>query len=140
MPMNWESLALISAFFAGLTAVLGKLGVTGADSDAVTFVRTVVVLVLIAVILTARGTWGTLSALPRVNYVFLVASGLTTGLSWLAYYRALQLGPASRVAPLEKSSILVAVLLAGLVLHEPLGWRTLAGAALIVSGGWLLVA
>lgn len=138
-PMNWQTLALVSAFFAGLTAVLGKLGVAGADSDAVTLVRTVVVLALIAVILTVRGTWGTLATLPSANYVFLVASGLTTGLSWLAYYRALQLGPASRVAPLEKSSILLAVLLAGLVLHEPLGWRTLAGAALILGGGWLLV-
>jgi len=136
--MSWTTLALLSAFFAGLTAVLGKLGVEGADSDAVTLVRTTVVLLLISVILTARGTWSSLATLPRANFGWLVASGLTTGLSWLAYYRALQLGPASRVAPLEKSSILVAVLLAALVLHEPLSGRSLAGALLVLSGAWLL--
>ena len=136
--MTWVTLSLLSAFFAGLTAVLGKLGVAGADSDAVTFVRTVVVLVLIAVTLTARGTWSTLATLPRPNYGWLVASGLTTGLSWLAYYRALQAGPASRVAPLEKSCIVVAVLLAGLWLGEPLGWRTLGGALLVLGGALLL--
>ena len=136
--MTWVSLALISAFFAGLTAVLGKLGVQGADSDAVTLIRTLVVLLLITVILTVRAKWGALAAVPRPSYLYLVASGLTTGLSWLAYYRALQLGPASRVAPLEKSSILVAVLLAGFWLHEPLTAKTLAGALLILTGALLL--
>ncbi len=136
--MSWTTLALVSAFFAGLTAVLGKLGVKGADSDAVTLVRTAVVLGLISVVLTARGTWSSLATLPRANYGWLVASGLTTGLSWLAYYRALQLGAASRVAPLEKTSILVAVLLAAAVLHEPVNWRTLVGAILVLGGAWLL--
>ncbi len=136
--MNWIFWALLSAFFAGITAVLAKIGVTGVDSNLATAVRTTVVLIFTWGIVLATKPASSLSALPRRAWLFLVLSGLATGLSWLCYFRALQLGPASRVAPVDKLSVVFAILLAALVLHERLGWQHWVGGSFVVMGALIL--
>lgn len=136
----WLVFASGSAFFAGLTAVLAKLGVAGINSNLATFVRTAVVLLLSAGIVSLRGEW----VWPKQGaelrpLVFLVLSGVATGLSWLCYFRALQLAPVSVVAPVDKLSVAFAIVLGVLVLGEPFTWRLALGAVLIV-GGVLLIA
>jgi transporter family protein len=123
---------------AGLTTVLGKVGVSRINSNLATLLRTVVILAFISGIVAWRGEWQAPQSLPRRSLVFLVASGLTTGASWLCYYRALQLGPASRVGPLDKLSVVVAMLLAIVFLGETLTWKSALGGALITVGAVLL--
>jgi transporter family protein len=135
--MVWLHWALLSAAFAGLTAVLAKAGVKGVDSDLATAVRTTVVLLLAWPIALVRSSQS-LAELPGRAWLFLVLSGLATGASWLCYFRALQLGEASRVAPVDKLSVVVAMLLAAVFLHEQLTWRHWLGGALIVSGTLVL--
>ena len=135
--MVWLHWALLSAVFAGLTAVLAKAGVKGVDSDLATAVRTTVVLLLAWPIALVRSSQS-LGALPGRAWLFLVLSGLATGGSWLCYFRALQLGEASRVAPVDKLSVVVAMILAAVFLHEQLTWRHWIGGALIVSGTLVL--
>ena len=132
--MNWISWALLSAFFAGLTAILAKIGVARVDSDLATAVRTTVVLVFTWAIALTGNSLASVAALPGRTLLFLALSGIATGLSWLCYFRALQLGPASRVAPVDKLSVVFAIALAALVLREPLGWRQYLGGALIAAG------
>jgi len=131
--MYWLHWALLSAGFAGLTAVLAKAGVKGVDSDLATAIRTTVVLLLAWPIAFLRSSQS-LSAIPGRAWLFLVLSGMATGASWLCYFRALQLGDASRVAPVDKLSVVVAMVLAVVFLHEQLTWRHWLGGALIVSG------
>src|SRR5712672_3042393 len=119
-PMNWITWALLSAFFAGITAVLAKVGVAGVDSNLATAVRTTVVLVFTWCIAVATSPAASLRQLSSRMLMFLVLSGLATGLSWLCYFRALQLGPASRVAPVDKLSVVFAIVLAAVVLGERL--------------------
>ena len=141
MPVQtgWKYFALGSAFFAGLTAILGKLGVEGMNSNLATWIRTVVILVFIAGIISYRDEW----QWPRLNgispVVFLALSGIATGLSWLCYYRALQMAPASMVAPLDKLSVAVAIALGVLFLGEKLTPQLLVGGSLIVAGAMVLV-
>jgi len=138
--MNWIFWALLSAFFAGLTAVLAKIGVTGVDSNLATAVRTSVVLVFtwsIAFAANANAT-GALSRLSHRTWIFLVLSGVATGLSWLCYFRALQLGEASRVAPVDKLSVVFAILFAAVLLHEKLGWQQWVGGSFVVTGAVIL--
>jgi bacterial/archaeal transporter family protein len=130
---NWVYWALLSALFAGLTAVLAKAGVKDVDSDLATAVRTAVLLVLAWGIVLWRVTQP-LSSITGKAWLFLVLSGLATGASWLCYFRALKLGNASQVAPVDKLSVVVAMVLAVVFLHEKLTWRELLGGALIVSG------
>jgi len=127
-----------SAIFAGLTAILAKVGVTGVSSNLATFIRTGVILIFGSLLLTARAEWHGTAALSPKNWLFLVLSGLTTGISWLCYFRALQLAPASRVAPIDKLSVVVAIALGLLILGEPISGKLLAGAALIVCGSMLI--
>jgi transporter family protein len=131
--VNWFAWALLSALFAGLTAVLAKVGVREVDSDLATAIRTVVILLFAWSIALVRSTqpW---ESIPGKSWLFLVLSGLATGASWLCYFRALQLGEASRVAPVDKLSVVVAMVLAALFLQEQLTWRHWLGGALIVSG------
>jgi transporter family protein len=126
--------ALGSAFFAGLTAIFGKVGVSGIPSNLATFLRTWVVLAFAGAIVVARGEWQNPLRLPSRALGFLVLSALATGASWLCYYRALQLGPASKVAPVDKLGVVFAVALAFLFLRERLDVKTVAGTALIVCG------
>jgi transporter family protein len=131
--VSWLYWALLSALFAGLTAVLAKVGVRDVDSNLATAIRTVVILVFAwSIVLVARPQ--PLSAVPPKAWLFLVLSGLATGASWLCYFRALQLGEASRVAPVDKLSVVFAMALAALFLHEKVSWQHWLGGALIVSG------
>lgn len=134
MPHSWLAFALGSAFFAGLTAILGKIGVSEINSNLATFIRTVVILVVTAAIVSWRTEWEPLNRLSSRGLLFLVLSGLATGASWLCYYRALQLGPASQVAPIDKLSVVFVILVAWLFLGEPFTWRVAVGGLLIVAG------
>ena len=136
--MNWIFWALLSAFFAGITAVLAKIGVAGIDSNLATAIRTTVVLVFCWTIVLATMPGFSFAVISRRSWVFLALSGLATGLSWLCYFRALQLGPASRVVPVDKLSVVFAILLAALLLHEKLGWQHWIGGSLIVLGALIL--
>jgi transporter family protein len=131
---HWTTLALLSALFAGLTALLAKLGLATVPSNVATLARTVVVVVFAAAIVAARGEFGHLRTIPAKGWVFLVLSGIATGLSWLCYFAALQQGPISGVAPIDKLSFLVAMALGFVVLGEPARPLTLVGAALIATG------
>lgn len=135
---NWQFWAVLSAAFAALTAIFAKIGVANVGSDFATFIRTVVILLAIAGMLTLTGGWqglGTVS--PRCG-LFLVLSGLATGASWLCYFRALQLGDASRVAPIDKLSVVLVALFAALFLGERLTVTGWAGVALIGTGAVLI--
>ncbi|MGA2449055.1 MAG: EamA family transporter [Polyangiaceae bacterium] len=135
---TWQLFTLGSALFAGLTTVLGKVGVSGINSNLATLLRTVVILAFICGIVASRGEWQPPQSLPRRSLVFLVLSGISTGASWLCYYRALQLGPASRVAPLDKLSVVIAVVLALAFLRETLTLKAALGSAFIAFGAVLL--
>jgi bacterial/archaeal transporter family protein len=135
--MNWFVWALLSAFFAGLTAVLAKVGVQQIDSNMATAIRTVVILVFAwAVALATKNH--PLSQIGRRTWIFLILSGIATGLSWLCYFRALQLGEASQVAPVDKLSVVVAIALAAIFLRESLTWHHWVGGALIFTGAVVL--
>ena len=132
--MNWMILALLSALFAGLTAVLAKIGVENVPSNLATLVRTVVIVAFATGIVAVRGEWPALHDVGARSWIFLVLSGVGTGLSWLFYFAALKAGPVSGVAPIDKLSFLVAMILGFIVLREPARPLTLVGAGLIASG------
>jgi transporter family protein len=135
--MNWLIWSLLSAFFAGVTAVLAKVGVQGVDSNLATAIRTVVVLIFawsVAFVTNQQ----TISSIGRRTWIFLILSGLATGLSWLCYFRALQLGEASRVAPIDKLSVVIAIALAVIFLHERLTWHQWVGGSFIFTGALVL--
>lgn len=136
---GWFLYALGSAVFASLTALLGKVGITGVESNLGTAIRTSVVLVLAWGIVVATGRRTPRPPIPRRDLTFILLSGLATGASWLCYFKALQDGPASVVVPIDKLSIVVTVLLAGLLLGERLSRRGWAGLALIVAGTLLML-
>ena len=123
-----------AALFAALTAVFGKLGVSGLNSNMATLIRTVVVMALLAAIVAMRGEWQRPASIPAHSWLFLLLSGAATGLSWLCYYRALQIGPVSGVAAVDKLSVALAITLGVLFLGEHLSWQLLVGAALITAG------
>jgi transporter family protein len=131
--------ALVSAVAAAATVILAKLGVEGIPSTLATALRTIVVLIFAWAIAIANGEHRDLSRISTRSLVFLALSGIATGVSWLAYFRALQLGPASRVAPIDKSSIALSLVLAAVFLREPLTWRVGIGGALIVVGAILTI-
>src|ERR1700737_1331987 len=131
--MSWLVWALLSAVFAGLTAVLAKVGVKDIDSNLATAIRTVVILVFAWSVALYRHDQE-LSTVPPRTWLFLVLSGLATGASWLCYFRALQLGQVSKVAPIDKLSVVIAIILAAVFLHERLTWQNWVGGALIVGG------
>lgn len=136
--MNWITWSLLSALFAGLTAIFAKLGVANIGSNLATAIRTSVVLVLAWAIAIATKESTALTTLSKRTWLFLSLSGLATGLSWLCYFRALQLGDASRVAPIDKLSVVFVLLLAALFLHEPLTWKSACGVGLILAGAVVL--
>jgi len=135
---TWLLFALGSAFFAGLTAILGKLGVAGMNSNLATLIRTVVIFFVTAGIVSLRREWSMPKELAAAPVTFLVLSGVATGLSWLCYYRALQLAPASFVAPIDKLSVAFAIVLGIVVLGEPLTWSVAIGGLLIVAGALVI--
>jgi transporter family protein len=135
--LSWLGWAFLSAVFAGLTAVLAKVGVKDVDSNLATAIRTVVILIFAWSVALSRSDQR-LSAVPPRTWLFLVLSGLATGASWLCYFRALQLGQVSKVAPIDKLSVVIAIILAAVFLHERLTWQNWVGGALIVGGTLVL--
>jgi transporter family protein len=139
MILGWKVFAVASAVFAALTAIFGKVGVAQMSSDLATFVRTVVILMLTALVITFRSEWQRPDGLSRWGVVSLALSGLATGLSWLCYYRALQLAPASRIAPIDKLSVVFVVVFAALFLNEPLTWKVGLGAVFVTLGAVIMI-
>lgn len=136
--MSWIYWAILSAFFAGITAILAKIGVEHINSNLATAIRTVVILVFTWAIALSVVPWSEVGQITRRTWLFLVLSGIATGLSWLCYFRALQLGEASRVVPIDKLSVIFAIVLAAIFLHERLTWQHYVGGALIVAGALVL--
>lgn len=134
MLPSWFYFALGSAFFAGLTALFGKIGVSNINSNLATFLRTIVVVLFSGGIVLMTGAWQNPAKIPGKTLLSLILSAVATGASWLCYYRALQLGPASRVAPVDKLGVVFAILLAFIFLGEKVDFKTISGAALIVTG------
>jgi len=135
----WWIYALLSAFFAALTAIFAKIGIKGVDTDLATAIRTVVILLIAWAIVIFRGGAHSIGSLTKINWTFLVLSGCATGLSWICYFKALQLGEVSQVAPVDKLSVAIAIVLAVIFLGEPLTLKTAAGAALIIGGSLVLI-
>lgn len=131
---GWMLAVFGSAIFAALTSILGKVGITGVESNLGTALRTGVVLIMAWVMVFVQGKQGQVKAVPKNELGFICLSGLATGASWLCYYKALQLGPASLVAPIDKLSILVTVLFSYIVFHERLSRKALTGLAVLVAG------
>src|SRR6185436_8822077 len=128
-----------SAFFAALVAVFAKIGIKGVDTDLATAIRTVVILVIAWGIAIFRGGVTTINTLTQQNILFLCLSGVATGLSWIFYFKALQLGKVSQVAPVDKMSVAIAIILAIVFLGEPLTLKTSIGALLIIGGSLVLI-
>lgn len=136
--MNWFAWALLSAGFAGITAVLAKIGVSGVDSNLAAAIRTTVVLIITWGVASATSPASSVRQLSGKTFLFLTLSGIATALSWLCYFRALQLGQVSKVAPVDKLSVVFAMALAVAVLGEKLQWQHYAGGGFIVLGTWIL--
>ena len=138
MTASWQVWAVLSAFFAALTAIFAKVGVENVGSDFATFVRTIVILLALAGILTATGGWQGLASVSRRSAVFLVLSGLATGASWICYFRALKIGDAARVAPVDKLSVVLVAVFGVIFLGEKLTAPNWLGVALIAAGAVLV--
>lgn len=137
--MSWVWFAVFSAVFAAATSILAKIGIKDIDSNLATAIRTVVITVFAWGIVITQGSVKQITNLGRTTWIFLILSGLATGLSWLFYFRALQLGEASKVVPIDKLSLVLAVIMAVVFLHEKLTWSTIAG-SLLITGGVLVMA
>ena len=135
----WWIFALLSALFAALTAIFAKLGIKGVDTDLATAIRTIVILVLAWGIAFFRGGTATMNTLTKQNLLFLGLSGIATGLSWIFYFKALQIGKVSQVAPVDKMSVAITIILAVLFLVEPFTWKVAVGATLIIAGSLVLI-
>lgn len=135
----WWFYAILSALFASLTAIFAKLGVANISSNLATGIRTLVILVLVWGIVLFKGEQKGIYSIPKNAIIFLVISGIATGLSWLFYFKALQLGNASQVAAVDKLSVALTIVLAVIFLNETLSLRTAIGAALIIAGTFILI-
>ncbi|MBR2605767.1 MAG: EamA family transporter [Clostridia bacterium] len=136
---TWFWFALGSAVFAALTSILAKVGIEGVNSTLATAIRTVVVVIMAWGMVFLTNTQGGLASISRKSWTFLILSGLATGLSWLCYYKALQLGQASKVVPIDKLSVIITLVLAFVFLHEEFTAKSLIGCALIGAGTLLMV-
>ena len=137
--MGWLFWASLSAVASALTAILAKLGVENVPTSAAVVFRTIVVLMLTGAMMVSLGEHRSLTTISRRSLVFLTLSGLATGVAWIAYCRALQLGPASRVAPIDKLSLPLAIILAAAVLNESMTWRLVVGVALMTIGALITI-
>lgn len=134
----WKWYAILSAVFAALTAIFAKIGVKDVDSNLATAIRTCVILFITWGIVIASNSLGGVKELSKTNWGFLVLSGVATGLSWLFYFKALQLGEASKVAPIDKMSVVITIFLSFIILKEPISWKVLLG-GLLIAGGSLVI-
>jgi bacterial/archaeal transporter family protein len=135
----WWIFALLSALFASLTALFAKKGLNGVNPDLATAIRTVIILFLAWSIVIFKGNFQSISQLTKQNWLYLILSGLATGLSWIFYFRAMQLGKLSEVATVDKLSLALTILLAFIFLGEPITWKTLVGGGLVVAGSLVLI-
>ncbi len=135
----WYTYALLSALFAALTAIFAKVGVKDVNSDLATAIRTVVILIIAWLIVFARGSISSATALTKTNWIFLTLSGIATGLSWIFYFKALQIGKVSQVAPVDKLSVALAIILSVVFLKEALTLKMAIGAILIIAGTITLI-
>ena len=135
----WAICALCSAFFAALTSILAKIGIEGVNSNLATAVRTVVVVIMAWLVVFMTGSGGQIGDISRKSWLFLVLSGLATGASWLFYFRALQIGEASKVIPADKFSVVLGIVMAFIFLHEAVTTKALVGGALITLGTFVLI-
>ncbi|MBH9982718.1 EamA family transporter [Bartonella sp. B10834G6] len=138
MTATWQFWAFLSAIFAALTAIFAKVGISGINSDFATLIRTIVIIAALCLFLSITGQWQRPGAIPAKSWVFLVLSGLATGASWLAYFRALQLGDASHVAPIDKLSVIFVAIFGVAFLGEKLTAINWTGVVLIGAGVILL--
>ena len=136
--MSWLIFALLSAVFAAFTAILAKIGVKDVNSNLATAIRTVVILLFAWGIVFAQGNYKSLGTISKTTWIFLILSGVATGLSWLFYFRALQLGEASKVAPIDKLSLVLTIVFAVIFLKEKLTAQTIIGAILMTVGTILI--
>lgn len=132
--MNWIIYAILSAFFASLVAIFGKIGIKGVDSNLAVAIRTVIIVVFAWVIVWLQGNANEVFKITKHSYIFIILSAFATGLSWLFYYKALQLGQASKVAPIDKLSVALTILLAFIFLGETPTWGSVLGGLLVVAG------
>lgn len=135
----WMILALASSVFAALTSILAKIGIDGVSSNLATAIRTAVVLVLSWAMVFLTNAQGGITEISRRSWLFLILSGLSTGASWLCYYKALQMGEASKVVPIDKLSVVITMILAALILHEQFTLKSILGCVLIAAGTLLMV-
>ena len=135
----WAVFALLSAVFAALTSILAKVGIDGVNSNLATAIRTVVVVAMAWGMVFLTHTQNGISEISRKSWIFLILSGLATGASWLCYYKALQMGPASKVVPIDKLSVVITLILAFLFLHEEFTTKSLIGCVLIGAGTLVMV-
>ena len=135
---SWQFWAILSAVFAALTAIFAKVGVAGINADLATLIRTLIILALIAGIVAATGQWQSPSSISARSWIFLVLSGLATGASWLCYFRALKLGEAAKVAPIDKLSVVLVAVIGVVFLGEKLSLPNWIGIALIAAGAVLV--
>jgi bacterial/archaeal transporter family protein len=138
-PNIWWIYALLSAFFAALTTIFAKIGVQNIDANLATAVRTIVIVAIAWGLVIAEGNLSQLTTIPARTLTFLVISGIATGLSWIFYFKALQVGKAAQVAPIDKSSVILVILFSALFLHEPLTFKVILGGLLISIGTLVLV-
>ena len=135
----WIIFAILSAIFAALTSILAKIGIEGVNSNLATAVRTIVVVLMAWFMVFATGNQNGIVDISKKNWIFLILSGLATGVSWLCYYKALQLGEASKVVPIDKLSIVITIILAFIFLGEQITLKTLIGCCLIVAGTFVMI-
>ncbi len=135
----WFIFALLSAFFAALTSILAKIGIENINSNLATAIRTIVVLVMAWGLVFITGTQNQVSSISTKSWTFLILSGIATGLSWLFYYKALQLGNASKVVPIDKFSVVISMILAFIILKETITLKTIIGGILITAGTFVMI-
>ncbi|ALQ35610.1 EamA family transporter [Fusobacterium hwasookii] len=135
----WFVFAILSAIFAALTSILAKIGIEGVNSNLATAVRTIVVLLMAWFMVFITGNQNGIVDISKKSWIFLILSGLATGASWLCYYKALQLGEASKVVPIDKLSIAITIILAFIFLGEQITLKTLIGCCLIVTGTFIMI-
>lgn len=134
----WKWYAILSAIFAALTAIFAKVGIKNIDSNLATAIRTCIILFITWGIVIGGNNLGDIKELSKTNWLFLILSGAATGLSWLFYFKALQLGDASKVAPIDKLSVVITIFLSFIILKEPISWKVLLG-GLLIAGGSLVI-
>lgn len=136
---SWVIYAILSAFFCALTSILAKIGISDINSNLATAIRTIVVLIMAWGIVFMTGAQSGIQDITAKSWIFLVLSGIATGLSWLFYYKALQLGDASKVVPIDKFSVVISMILAFVILKEDLTFKTVMGGILITAGTFVMI-